>query len=326
MVDGKIKMLSVDLKVLERVQENRLPTLTNKRRRIQNIADLKSYKNYAREKGRDISVWSNPFVVGSIEINDICSPNLTRDDLRDSQNRDFLFAKIFEVQIELETLIDAIMNKKTQESFHKLSNIMSDCLSRIMKRFRLQFEQLVPSSFPGDIDRRLIEEDGDMPFGGEDPGGGGFGSNDRGSGGPISNEGRSGPGTSEAGGGVDEKSKSSAEGSSKGRLAQSSGPRIEFQNHAGADRVINLGNSLIINTQHPDFIKRNASKSGRVRLDTRLINYVSMVIAPDCIQRLFEKKGKIPTPLEVGSNVIDLSLKLEQELVATVLNEEIDGA
>ena len=325
-VDGKTKMISVDLKVLERVQENRLPILTNKMRRIQSIADLKSYKNYAREKGRDISVWSNPFIVGSIEINDICSPNLTRDDLRDSQDRDYLYAKIFEVQIELENLIDAIMNKKTQESFHKLSNIMSDCLSRIMKRFRLQFEQLVPSPLPGDLDRRLIEEEGDMPFGGEGPGGGGIGPNDRGSGGQISEAGRSGPGTGDTGGGVNEKNKSSSDGPSKGQLTQSSGPRIEFQNHAGADRVINLGNSLIINTLHPDFIKRNASKSGRVKLDTRLINYVSMVIAPDCIQRLFEKKGKVPTPLEVGSNVIDLSLRLEQELVATVLNEEIGGS
>ena len=55
-----------------------------------------------------------------------------------------------------------------------------------------------------------------------------------------------------------------------------------------------------------------------------MLNYVSLVIAPPCIHRLFEKKGKVPTALEVGSNVIDLGLKLEQELVSTVLNEEIE--
>ena len=122
------KNINVDLKILERLEENHLTVIINKQRRIQNICDLKSYKNYAREQGKDISVWANPFIIGSIEINDICSPNLTRDDLKDSPAREALYEKIFEIQCEVETLVDKIMNDKTQESFKKLSNIMSDCL------------------------------------------------------------------------------------------------------------------------------------------------------------------------------------------------------
>jgi hypothetical protein len=104
----------------------------------------------------------------------------------------------------------------------------------------------------------------------------------------------------------------------------SPGPRIEFQNHADEDRVIDLGNSLIINTQHPDFIQRNAGKSGRIKLDPRLLNYVSLVIAPPCVHRLFERRGKVPTALEAGTNIIDLSMKLEQELNSAVLGQEIE--
>ncbi len=318
------KSIYIDLKILERIQENHSPVLTNKQRRVQNIGDLKSYKNYARERGRDISVWSNPFIVGSIEINDICSPNLTRDDLKDSPAREALYEKIFEIQGEIEALVDKIMNDKTQESFQKLSNVMSDCLSRIMKGFRLQYEIQVPSSASGEFENKMAEGEGEVPFGGDGAGGGGIGPDNQSSGGGQPINGKSGVGNEDFGGGSGPQEKASDVGKSKDQLLQSPGPRIEFQNHAGAERIIDLGNSLIINTQHKDFIKRNSSKSGKIKLDTRLINYVSLVIAPPCIHRLFEKKGKVPTALEVGSNVIDLGLKLEQELVSTVLNEEIE--
>lgn len=324
-VDGKSKVVHVDLKVLERNQENRLPVVTNKQRRVQSISDLKSYKNYAREHMKDVSVWSNPFLVGFIEISDICSPNLTRDDLKDSSVREELYSNILDVQKDVEELIDKVMNSKSQESFQKLGSVMSDCLSRIMKSFRLHYEQTAPSSMPGEYGKIMIEEDGQLPFGGDDAGGGGTIPGNQESGGAESTNGTSGVGTESDGGGLKDKSKSAKDGLSKDQLIQSPGPRIEFQNHSGADRVINLGNSLVVNTLHPDFIKRNTSKSGKIRLDTRLLNYVSMIIAPECVHKLFEKKGKVPSPLEVGSNVIDLGLRLEQELSMTVLNQEIES-
>jgi len=174
------------------------------------------------------------------------------------------------------------------------------------------------------LGEKMAEGEGDVPFGGEGAGGGGIGPNEQGSGGSQTINGSSGVGDENYGGGSGPQDKTAGVGKSKDQLLQAPGPKIEFQNHAGADRVIDLGNSLIINTQHTDFIKRNSSKSGKIKLDNRLLNYVSLVIAPPCIHRLFEKKGKVPTALEVGSNVIDLGLRLEQELVSTVLNEEIE--
>lgn len=322
--EGKEKKINIDLKILEQSQENRLPVLTNKQRRIQNITDLKSYKNYAREKGKSISVWANPFITGSIEINDITSPNLTRDDLKDTPAREILYQSIFEIQIKLEAQIDKVMNKKTQEAYNKLSKVMSDSLSRIMRGFKLQYEQLMPSSMPGQYETKIIEDDGNIPFGNEGVGGGGVGEDRIGTEGDKLDLGSPKVGDKPTGGGDGNLEKNKGQGKSKEQLLQSSGPRIEFQNHAGEDRVIDLGNSLIINTQHPDFINRNLSKSGRIKLDNRLINYVSLVVAPPCIHKLFEKKGKVPTALEVGSNIIDLGLRLEQELASTILNEEID--
>jgi hypothetical protein len=322
--EGAEQKISANLKILDRIQDNRLPILTDKQRRVQTIADLKSYKNFVRNKGQGSYVWSNPFVVGFIEINDQCSPNLTRDDLRDSPAREVLYEHLVEVQEELQTLVDDTMNKKSQESLKKLGNIMSDCLSRILRDFRLQFEQLAPTGKLGAFDKKLLEEAGDVPFGGGEPGGGGTGPNEIGSGGQPTLLGTSGVGDQDTGGGDGAKRKGSGTGSSEERVITAPGPRIEFQNHAGEDRIIDLGNSLIVNTQHPDFIQRNASKSGKIRLDARLINYISLVVGPPCVHRLFERRGKVPSALEAGTNIIDLSMKLEQELIATLLGQEIE--
>jgi len=324
-IDGVEKNVTVDLRILDRILDNRLPILTNKQRRVQTMADLKSYKNFLRNKGESSYVWSNPFVTGFIEINDLCSPNLTRDDLRDSSARDVLYDHLVLAQKELQALVDDTMNRKTQESFKKLGNVMSDCLSRILRNFKLQFEQLAPTAKPGQFEKRIHEEGGDVPFGGDEPGGGGPGPDEIGSGGEPAVNGRSGVGDRDYGGGDESKRKTSGAGRSEERLVSSPGPRIEFQNHTGGERIIDLGNSLIINTQHPDFIQRNASKSGKIKLDARLLNYVSLVIAPPCVHRLFERRGKVPTALEAGTNIVDLSMKLEQELIAAVLGHEIEG-
>jgi hypothetical protein len=324
--NGKRSNIEVDLKVLDRAQDNRSAVLTNKRRRIQAIADLKSYKNFLRTKGEVSYLWNNPFVVGYIEIDDFCSPNLTRDDLKDLKEREQLYEKMCEVQKELKDLIDETMDKKTKESFRKIGSIMSDCLAQILKNFKLEFEQLVPSGIAGSFGEHIEEGEGKVPFGGDDePGGGGLGPNEKGSGGRQSEQGRSGVGKDEKGGGIDEINKTSGQGgTSTEKIIQSPGPRIEFQNHAGEDRVIDLGNSLIVNTQHPDFISRNPSATGKIRFDVRLLNYVSQVVAPYCVHRLFERKGKVPSVSEVGANVVNLSLRLEQGLIKTVLGEEIE--
>lgn len=324
-VNDEEYLITADLKCLDRVQDNRLPMLTNKQRRIQTIADLKSYKNFLRGIGESSYVWSNPFVVGSIEIHDICSPNLTRDDLKDSPGREVLYEHLFKVQKELQSLVDETMNRKAHESYKKLGNVMSECLSRILRTFKLHFEQLAPTGRPGTFEKRLVEDEGAVPFGGDQIGGGGPGPDGIGSGGSPSVEGKAGVGDMDTGSGPGAQRKAAGPGTSQEQLATSPGPRIEFQNHADADRVIDLGNSLIVNTQHPDFIARNVGKAGRIKLDARLLNYVSMVIAPPCVHRLFEKRGKVPNALETGKNIIDLAMRLEQELTVTVLGSEIEG-
>ena len=320
----KKAQINIDLKVLYKTQEGRAPVITNKQRRVQNIADLKSYKNYLRYKDASNLVWSNPFVVGFVEINDLCSPNLTRDDLVASEGRELLYDRLYTIQEKLQDLVDDIMNRKASESYEKFSNLISDCLSNVLKGFKLKYERYIPSSVDGAEQDELDDVGEGVPFGGNSEGGS-SGSlkepqNDpRG----ASEQGTPQTGDSDKHGGEGEVDKGSKEGSSKSIVKQAPGPKIMFQAHAGEDRVIDLEHSLIINTQHQDFIERNRGGSKGIKLDARLINYISIVVAPFCVHRLFEKSGRVPTPIEVGSNMIDLSTKLEYTLISLALGQEI---
>ena len=319
------RMISFELKMLERSQENRAPIITNKLRRIQSIADLKSYKNFLRTVGHSINVWQNPFVVGFVELNGICSPNLTRDDLKESPERERFFEVLFEIQKDLEAKVDEVMDRKVQDSYKKLGQVMSDCLSRILKSYRLQFEIPSPGKKEGFGGAQLVEEAGDNPFGGDEPGGGGSGPNNVGGGGDVSDKGKSGVGDDDSGAGDGNARKGDRPGDTAGETkSSSSGPMIDFQSHVGEDRVIDLGASIIINTQHPDFVKRNSGKNGKIKLEPRLINYVSISVAPVLVHRLFEKKGKVPTVLEAGANIVNLMTNLEQELNVILAGTEIE--
>lgn len=316
--------IKVVLKVLLKTQDNRLPVLTNKNRRIQTISDLKSYKTYLRYKGHSNAVWNNPFVVGYVEIDDITSPNLTRDDLKDTAGRENLFDLLLDVQLELERKVDEVMNKKASDSYHKFSSLISDCLSNVLKNFKLRYERPLPTQALGNDDDNVDPDDSSgLTFGGVGEGGA---SNkppekDTPSGSDVHDNVRRGENGNK--GGAGSQTTGQQQGSSQNRLTVSSGPKIIFQSHAGEDRVIDLDHSLIINTQHNDFILRNRGGSTGIKLDARLINYVSLVVAPYCVHRLFEKSGKMPTPIDVGSNLVNLSTRLEDTLISVMLGHEI---
>lgn len=316
--------ITVALKVLLKTQDNRLPVLTNKNRRIQTIADLKSYKTYLRYKGLSNAVWNNPFVVGYVEIDDITSPNLTRDDLKDTGGREKLYDALIEVQTELERKVDEVMNKKASDSYHKFSSLISDCLSNILKTFKLRYERSLPTQMNGGGDEEIDDEKSDnLTVGGVGDGGFRNASPDKFCPPGSDKHDNIKPGVEGKRGGEGDVNTGTQTGNSQNRLTAAPGPKIIFQSHVGEDRVIDLDHSLIINTQHNDFILRNRGGSSGIKLDTRLINYISLVVAPYCVHRLFEKTGKMPTPIDVGSNLVNLSTRLEDTLNSAMLGREI---
>ena len=325
--DGKNFKLDVDLKILEKSQNDRLPVLCNKQRRVQTLGDLKSYKNFVRLIGHLSYVWGNPFVVGRIEINDACSPNLTRDDLssKDIDARETLYQKIYEIQCELDQIVNKALDEKAKDSYKKLGQILSDQLANIMKSFKLSFLVPLPSGTPGDMESSITMVEEGIGLGEDDKQGGIIVPKEHHGEGNITNP-TIEPGPDDKGGdgssGLEKK-----DGTSTPQPRSSHAPQIQFQNHADEDRVIDLGHSLVVNTQHPDFKIRNQQKDGKIQLNVRLLNYVSVIIGPLCIHKLFEKRGKVPTDLEFGHNCIEFSMKLEEALASSpLLNQTIEGS
>ncbi len=172
----KTSFLDIDLKILDQPQKNRSPVIKNKGRRIQSIADLQSYKKYLNSVGKNNYIWgNNEFIVGSIELNDFCSPNITRDDLSNNEERNVFYGELVKIQEEIEELFDKKQYSKKQEHLDEISHKITNCLSNVMKSFKLKFEILESSQVKGQDNKESVVDNDGSNWGGDMTGGGGPG-------------------------------------------------------------------------------------------------------------------------------------------------------
>lgn len=317
----KISFLDIDLKILDLPQKNRLPVITNKGRCIQSIADIQSYKKYLNSVGKNNYIWSNnDFIVGSIEINDFCSPNITRDDLSNNEERDVLYQELAKIQDKMEELFNEKQRSKKQEHLDEIGDKITNCLSNAMKNFKLKFEIQKSSQAIGQDDKESIVDNDGSNWGGELPGGGGPGLDNNKNDGDKGGKGAGGPGENNTGAGSGDRGLKEIEGESKKVIVQSSSPRIEFKPFPNNKdrRIIDAGNSLYINSSHKDFRKRNSGTEDLPKFNKRLNNYVSFIIAPEMVFKI--QKGKRLTEKELTENITLLALNLESYIDKEEIN------
>jgi ElaB/YqjD/DUF883 family membrane-anchored ribosome-binding protein len=317
----KISFLDIDLKILDLPQKNRLPVITNKGRCIQSIADIQSYKKYLNSVGKNNYIWSNnDFIVGSIEINDFCSPNITRDDLSNNEERDVLYQELAKIQDKMEELFNDKQRSKKQEHLDEIGDKITNCLSNAMKNFKLKFEIQKSSQAIGQDDKESIVDNDGSNWGGELPGGGGPGLDNNKNDGDKGGKGSGGPGENNTGAGSGDRGLKEIEGESKKIIVQSSSPRIEFKPFPNNKdrRIIDAGNSLYINSSHKDFRKRNSGTEDLPKFNKRLNNYVSFIIAPEMVFKI--QKGKRLTEKELTENITLLALNLESYIDKEEIN------
>ncbi len=317
----KISFLNIDLKILDLPQKNRLPVITNKGRRIQSIADIQSYKKYLNSVGKNNYIWSNnDFIVGSVEINDFCYPNITRDDLSNNEERDVLYQELVKIQDKIEGLFNEKQRSKKQEHLDEIGDKITNCLSNAMKNFKLKFEIEKSSQLNGDDDKESMIESNGTNWGGELPGGGSPGPDVFHGENGKKGEGSGSPGNRETGAGTGDLGLKEIEGKSEKITVQSRSPRIEFKPFPDNKdrRIIDAGNSLYINSSHKDFRKRNSGTEDLPIFNKRLNNYVSFIIAPEMVFKI--QKGKRLTEKELTENITLLALKLESYIDKEEIN------
>lgn len=318
---SKKSFLDIDLKILDQPQKNRFPIIKNKGRRIQPIADIPSYKNHLNSIGKNNYIWgNNEFIVGSIEINDFCSPKITRDDLVDNEERNIFYTELVKIQEEIEELFNKKQASKKQEHLDEIGDKITNCLNNAMKNFKLKFEIERSSQLNGDDDKESMVESNGGNWGGESPGGGSPGTDNNHGKDGKKGKGSGGPGDSETGAGIGDLDLEEVEGKSKKVTVQSSSPRIEFKPFPDNKdrRIIDAGNSLYINSSHKDFRKRNSGTEDLPIFNKRLNNYVSFIIAPEMVFKI--QKGKRLTEKELTENITLLALKLESYIDKEEIN------
>jgi len=309
---NKMSFLDIDLKILDQPQKNRVPIIKNKGRRIQSIADIPSYKKHLNSIGKNNYIWgNNEFIVGSIEINNFCSPKITRDDLIDDEERNIFYKELVKIQEEIEELFNKKQASKKQEHLDEIGHKITNCLSNVLKNFKLKFEIQESSQAIGQDDKESIVDNNGSNWGGVLQGGGSPGMDIVHGEDGKKGKGSGSPGDSETGAGSGDLDLKEIDGKSKKITVQSSSPKIEFKPFPDDKdrRIIGAGNALYINTSHRDFKKRNSGTEDLPKFNQRLNNYVSFIIAPEIIFKI--QKGKRLTDQELLDNTIALGLKLE---------------
>lgn len=322
--DGK--GINVKLKVVEKPQKDRVVTIQNNGRRVSDLVEMRSFIQFYKNNNKNINLWRHPYLVGYIETNGICSPNITRDDFEPGENQDEIYSKLMELEPEIKTLIENKLKNKNQEAYNKLGSFMSSYLNDYLRKFRFEFYK---------PDKKVdIKEKGEKPTINIAEETAKLQNLEKNVGSTVeaeplvisSQHEPIQPPTSppikptppiepddilaEDMNGIDAIGKGEGKNDlplikSKGKETVASkksyGPLIKFRDTGpDQDRVTDLIDTLEINTSHPDFIKRSEQKDGKIVLSPRLINYVAIIIAPPIIHKIYVKEGQMPNPKEVG--------------------------
>lgn len=308
--DLVVRNLEVDAKLIDGPPLRHPIVLTRNGRRILPVGEIRSFRNYLRGKDRLPDVWGHPQVMGRIEIGDIAVPNITRDDLQPGEGRDALFEALGLIQNEIEGAVTAVETKHRDRQLDSASKVLSERLAHVMRRFSATFRR--PVAAPGPMDLGGGATSGVAP-GGPLPGGGGAGDiPDAGSGRPTG-EGGTGLGK----GGLGHGSRGAhdgggPEGQTGGSTLAPAGPELLFSHLDPTIRCRLVGYKINVNLDHPDYLAR----VGKEGLDERTLAHVARVVSPVLTEKIYETKGTVPTPIEFGEKVVDLSIMLEDDFMS----------
>ena len=294
-------VVTAALKLLDEVARGRSVRVTAKGRRIASLADLVSFRRFCRQAQRDPSIWSDPCLVGVIEVGETLQPNLTRDDLRSTDTLIFLYEQLVELQAEIEDVVNERRRKKMGKNRKHVGDMVSSYLAKYMRGFKFMDEFVVGNATSASAS------------GGEDPGGGTAGADTPQGDGTRGEVGRGGEGDEEWGGGAGPARKKGEGAKADRRSRKPSAPNIVFDDYEGGDRSFLRGYDIVVNTAHEDYLERNKSRDGIV-VNERMLSYVATVISPICVVSIAEKKGHYLEPLRLGMEIAGFSLGLEKFL------------
>jgi len=293
--------VKIYLKVTDQIIPNKRPIFLNKGRRIDEILNIKSFRNKSKYR---TSLWGNNNLTGYIEVNGNLDPTIERNEFKRTNDRKFVYSQILDLEDEIHELIQEKFRTSEEASLSKLEDILSSALSKLAKLDALRFRT---TSIKG-TDTHLLaggggefSEEGDGGPSGDSGGTGGTGGSDEGDGaGVVSGEGT----YPEEGGDSGPRPKESDEETEfTGSVRRKSGFNIVISDLdppelEGTDKKLRsqyLDGTIYIYKNHPLFQERiKRTLQGEPKLNQRLIFYLASEISVHYKNVFYEKKKMQP--------------------------------
>jgi len=294
------------LYVAKRPIQGRNCMFVSKGRRINEIADVKSFMKMSRCRW---AVWGHPNLIGYIDVSGVLDPVITRDEFRLNTTRKEVYRKIIEV-------VEPILYKKLHEvnenrrvmALARLEDVVARCTNMAVKKDVRRnkegmsyLQQMMLAKKP--IRRRKIDEDFDVE---EQP---------------------AQPSRKRKRLGDDENAnKEDEQNPSKKRRGGGLGFNIAFVKELNDDvtneplRARLVGEDVQINMKHPDFLTRiKVSKGDSQPIVTeRLCGYLANVIAASYKSHTLLRGGGIEKYKDCHNDlldeILDVTLSLENQL------------
>ncbi len=274
--------IEIYLKVTEKPFAGRNPVFFDQGRRLEEIQAIKSYRNKSKYR---TGLWAHPHLIGYVELHGELKPVLSRDDFQRGEARTAFYRYLVDMEDEIRGLVNKRDRVAEEAGFDRLEGMLSKLISKLAREDALSFRK---SFLPGgDIG---LEEGagGGAVFSEEDPGLERDRGCDRG-------EGSAGePGSTET------PVRESDDGSKTGRQRRKSGFDLKFS-PLPLDLIMNdetgepmrstyADGTIVIYMLHPDFQERvERTRTGRIKLGSRLATYVSSIVATYYKDNFYEK-------------------------------------
>jgi hypothetical protein len=310
------KSIVLNLKVCKE-SKNRSVYFTSRGRRIANVLDLKSFKNYVNANNPERrSIWSNILLIGYIDVKDNLSPVIHRNDFERTNLRTAIYAEIIKFSEEIFDAIQKEMQNKNDDGMKALGTALTDILSKLAREDSMNLrkigeigsEQLkIPQNtmfdFDDNGDEIFIELGGDNNSSDAiiDPGGR-----------TIQTQGTSNP-----------------EGLRSGMPSKprKRGIKIDFMSIPSEERATYRDNVIYIFTDHPDFQNRVKKTHGgelaSLRITARLANYLAAIISSKYKEQFYQQKKLEPERDKVLDEQIDFIFRFEN-LMQPFIDQRLD--
>lgn len=269
--------IDIYLKVAEKPYNARNPVFFDQGRRIDEIQSIKSYRNKSRYR---TGLWGHPHLIGYVELAGVLKPVISRDDFQRGEARTEFYRILSDMEEEVREMVTRRDRVAEEAGFGRLEGMLSKMMARLAREDALSFRK---SFLPGG-DVPLIDDPESHATLAEEQEG-------------TEHEGE---GTAAEPSTEQTPVEEGGDGTKSGRARRRPGFDLRFSPLA-LDLITNdetgepmrssfADGTIVIYMEHPDFQERvERTRSGRIKLGSRLTTYISSIIATYYKDSFYEK-------------------------------------